>query len=246
MPARDDEPRSHMPAALEFTAVVRDGVVRDGVVRDGAPRDGAPRDGVARDRDVRERSVWQGWLESMARDPEVALAAAMAYRELSDAARESWLSSLAADIGGSQVPQIAVFGPLLGVEEDPERRRFLEQQIERDPVAPVSGVHRALMGVGPQGQVTLVLVMPLYLSFVQLLSCTILGDRFVEVRHDPIALGSRAPREYELFEGIRLESVSLKTALDLVAMAILKHRREGLPIPEAVRCLVDLLGQVGP
>lgn len=226
MPARDEESRTVLPVALAFTGDARDEEACEG--------------------DLRERSVWQGWLESMARDPEVALAAAMAYRELSDAARESWLLSLVADIGASRVPRVAVFGPLLGVEEDPERRRFLVQQIERDPTPHVSGVHRALMGVGNEGQVTLVLVMPLYLNFVQLLSCTIAGDRFAEVRHDPIALGSRAPREYELFEGLRLEAVSLKTALDLVATAILKHRREELPIPEAIRCLVDLLGQVGP
>jgi hypothetical protein len=203
--------------------------------------------------DARARSVWLAWLESMARDPEVALAAALAYRELSDVARESWLLSLAADMGDASVPRVAVFGPLLGVEEDPERRRFLVQQIEGDANLAeadanlhVNGVHRALMGVGSHGQVTLVLVMPLYLNFVQLLSCTILGDKFVEVRHDPIALASRAPREFECFEGLRLEAVSLKTALDLVATAILKHRREGAPIPEAIRCLVDLLGQVGP
>jgi hypothetical protein len=196
--------------------------------------------------DERTRAVWRGWLESMATDPEVAMAAAMAYRELSDAGRERWLNSLALDLSGSKVPKIAVFGPLLGVEEDPERRRFLQEQLEREPGTEDSAVHRALIGSSPAGLTVVVLILPLYLDFVQILACSLERDRFTEVRHDPIALSNAAPREFSHYEGVRLEPASLKNALDLVAAAILRHRREGLKIPDAVRCLVDLLGRVGP
>jgi hypothetical protein len=198
------------------------------------------------DPDQRARAVWLAWLESMARDPEVAMAAAMAYRELSDDARQRWIQSLASDLHEINVPPVAVFGPLLGVEDDGERRRFLLDQIERDPGHDDSGVHRALLGPGARGESTVVLVLPLYLDFVQILACTLADDRFVDVRHDPIALATQAPREFSRFNGARLEPVSLKAALDLVAAAILRHKRENLPIPDAVRCLVDLLGRVGP
>jgi hypothetical protein len=205
-----------------------------------------PEVSLAGDADERARAVWIAWLESMARDPEVAMAAAMAYRELSDDGRDRWLHSLAADLRSTNIPPVAVFGPLLGVEDDLERRRFLLDQVEREPGHDDSGVHRALLGTGARGETVVVLVLPLYLDFVQVLACTLADDRFVDVRHDPIALTADAPREFGRFNGARLEPVSLKAALDLVAAAILRHKRENLAIPDAVRCLVDLLGRVGP
>ena len=47
--------------------------------------------------DARVIDVWCEWLGALATDAEAALAAAMAYKELDDAARDRWLSALEQD-----------------------------------------------------------------------------------------------------------------------------------------------------
>lgn len=183
----------------------------------------------------------------MSRDPEAALAFAIAYRDMSETARDHWLGSLEEDASSLDMPKIALFGPLLGVEENAERRaRILDQIDDPDEISVPSAVHQALAGNAPDGTRVIVLVLPLYLDFVQLLSCGIRGGRFSHVRHDPIALSSSAPSEREVVDGARVERLPLKSALDEVAAAILAHRRDGDELSPALHSLVALLGDVGP
>lgn len=195
----------------------------------------------------RSMAVWRQWLSSMARDPEAALAAAIAYRDMDAPGRESWLDSLVADAREVDVPAFALYAPLLAVERDPERRSRLLSALDRDARAALPRVSpRGLVGQTPDGVRVSVLVLPLYLDFVQVLACGVAQGRFAWVRHDPITLSDVAPRAYEKIEGARLESAPVKSVLDELASAVLSHRRHGLELPEALEILVDLLGEVGP
>lgn len=196
--------------------------------------------------EARGVGVWREWLASMARDPEAALAAAIAYRDLDDKGRERWLSTVEQDARELSIPSVALFGPLLGVENDSARRAWLLEQIGNDTPSMPRGVHQALCGNTAGGIRVIVLVLPLYLDFVQLLSLGVVQGCFAWVRHDPIALVGKAPRHGEFVDGAKLEQAPLKSALDEVAVAILGHRRSGSELPEPLHALVDLLGSVGP
>jgi len=197
--------------------------------------------------DRRSTAVWRQWLASMARDAEAALAAAIAYRDMDALGRESWLDSLAFDAPEVDVPTFALYAPLLAVESDPERRHRLMQALGQDAEAALpSGKQRGLFGVSREGLRVYVLVLPLYLDFVQVLACGVVAGRFEWVRHDPITLAGSAPAAHQMLEGVRLENAPLKTLIDEVASAVLSHQRQGLALPEALEVLVDLLGAVGP
>jgi hypothetical protein len=195
----------------------------------------------------RSTAVWRQWLASMARDAEAALAAAIAYRDLDARGRESWLDSLLLDAPEVDVPAFALYAPLLSVESDPERRERLLGALGPDAEAALpKGQKRALCGQRNDGLRVYVLVLPLYLDFVQVLACGVAAGRFEWVRHDPILLSSGAPEQQQLLEGVRLERTPVKALLDELASAVLSHRRQGLPLPEALEILVDLLGELGP
>lgn len=196
--------------------------------------------------DTRSLAVWREWLAAMASDAEAALAAAIAYRELSAAGRESWIESLQTDAPVVDVPSFALYAPLLAVETEPVRRARLlaalgpEWETARPQASP-----RALWGQSGKLSVY-VLILPLYLDFVQVLACGIEHKHFQWVRHDPIALASSAPQAQKEIEGVRLEDMPVKATVDVLAETILSHRRQGLALPEALAVLTDLLGNVGP
>src|SRR3954468_488098 len=73
--------------------------------------------------DERLVGAWCEWLGALATDAEAALAAAVAYRELTPAGRDYWLAVLEQDAERLDVPMIAVYAPLLAVETDPDRRQ---------------------------------------------------------------------------------------------------------------------------
>jgi hypothetical protein len=178
----------------------------------------------------------------MATDAESAMAAAIAYRDLDSDGREKWLESLEADAPTVNVPKIALYAPLIAVEHDPERRRRLVSAIEDiEFAAEPSGRHRALSARDPRGARVCVVVLPLYLDFVQVLACAHDPSGFVWVRHDPIVDMHRAPRAGESLEGVRLEATPLKSTIDELASAVLAHRRSQRPIPEALAVIADLL-----
>jgi hypothetical protein len=219
-----------------------DGSVVDNLLLD-APADLPPEP----PEDGRSTAVWRQWLYSMAKDPEAALAAAIAYREMDTSGRERWLSSLALDAPEVDVPAIALYAPLLAVEEDAERRERLMLALgeEQELARPIAG-KLALVGNGPQSTRVFVLASPLYLDFVQVLACGVRDGRFVWVRHDPIASRSGVPVTGDVLEGARLESAPAKSVLDDLAVAVLSHQRTGEPLPDALSVLGDLLGPLGP
>ncbi len=192
--------------------------------------------------DARTLSAWRQWLASMASDAESAMAAAIAYRDLDAEGREKWLESLEADAPNVDVPRIALYAPLIAVEHDPDRRKRLVEAIEDSEfAAEPSGRHRALGGRDARGARVVVVVLPLYLDFVQVLACAHDANGFAWVRHDPIVIVHRAPRAGDLLEGVRLEATPLRPTVDELAAAVLAHRRSKRPIPEALAVIADLL-----
>lgn len=201
----------------------------------------------------RSTAVWRQWLSSMATDAEAALAAAIAYREMDAAGREQWLSSLEFDAPLVDVPQVALYAPLIAVEQDPERRERLLLALSQDEnPAPATARRAALcsretpQSRGGAGTKVFVLATPLYLDFVQVLACGVSEGRFVWVRHDPIVGPQGVPKPGDMLEGARLESCPEKGLLDELARAVLSHKRSGEALPEALAILGDLLGPLGP
>lgn len=201
------------------------------------------------DPDGRSTAVWRQWLASMASDAEAALAAAIAYRDMDSVGRERWLASLALDAPLVDVPAVALYAPLLAVENDPDRRERLLFALG-DSFAPgnssleaMSDVPRqALSGVAPDGTRVYVLATPLYLKFYQVLACGVLRGEFQWVKHDPIVGPGGVPNSGDDIKGVRIHKASIKTVLDELAVAVLSHQRSGKKLPEALSILGDLLG----
>ena len=117
---------------------------------------------------ARTSAAWRAWLGALANDAEAALAAAMTYGSLDDAARDAWLDALDADARRVNAPVVALYAPLLAVETDARRRARIEDAIGDDAPAPArSSALRAAAG----GDVVCAIVTPLYLEFVELLVC---------------------------------------------------------------------------
>jgi len=196
--------------------------------------------------DARVLDAWCEWLVALATDAEAALAAAIAYRELSPMARDQWLTVLEQDAPRLEVPTIALYAPLLSVESDPARRQRITQSIDpADAHATPRYAARGLAGIGDDGMRVAVLVVPLYLDFTQVVACGYRKNAgFSWVRHDPIVLGEHAPRSGDTVGDVCVESMPLRSLIDDLALAILAHRREGREIPEALRMFADLFGPV--
>lgn len=197
--------------------------------------------------DGRSTAVWRQWLLSMANDAEAALAAAIAYREMDDEGRERWLASLRLDAPAVKVPAIALYAPLLAVEDDEERReRLLSAMGEDEDQARPQGVKHALVGEDTKGTRVMVVASPLYLDFFQVLACGVRDGVFLWVRHDPITSKQNVPLSGDVLESARLEATPVKAVLDDLAVAVLSHQRTGEPLPDALQVLGDLLGPLGP
>lgn len=204
--------------------------------------------------DGRSTAVWRQWLSSMASDAEAALAAAIAYREMDSTGRERWLASLELDAPAVNVPAVALYAPLLAVENDPERRERLVCALgqalaahEESSPEPSPGVpSQALSGVAADGTRVYVVATPLYLNFCQVLACGVRAGAFHWVRHDPIVGSEGVPKVGDELKGARLGQAGMKTVLDQLALVVLSHQRSGKPLPEALSILGDLLGPLSP
>jgi hypothetical protein len=194
--------------------------------------------------DARVSAAWREWLGAMATDAEAALAAAMAYKELDDTARDSWLQALEHDAPSLGVPRIAVYAPLLSVESDPERRQRIMQAIGPDDEAALPRTDPCgFSGCSGDGTRVATVVWPLYLDFVQVLACGYRpSEGFAWVRHDPIVQQDAAPRPGDVLLGALLEATPLKSLVDDLALAVLAHTRSGRALPEALRVFADLFG----
>jgi hypothetical protein len=190
--------------------------------------------------DARYARAWRVWLEALAHDPEATWAAAMTYRSLDVAGREAWIAALDLDAKNVGAPAIALYAPLLAVEEDPARRARLQQTLMRHGAPAPQHVLRGLRGDEGKNRVV-VLVHPLYLDFVEVLVCQLQGDDgFKDVRHDPIRKASEAPKEGDEIEGISLEAVPVEPLIEELSYAVVAHRRHNQPLPTALARFVDL------
>ncbi|HEU4533673.1 MAG TPA: hypothetical protein VFS00_06130 [Polyangiaceae bacterium] len=184
---------------------------------------------------------WDAWLASLGHDAEAARAAAEAYASLDGRGRWRWLRAVAEDGARLGLPPVALYGPLLGVEDDAERLAVMRGALEDDPrgLAPAAEA-RALWGVGKGGERAAVLVVPLYLSFVHVLTC---GFRpslgFLWARHEPLLPGRLAPGPGEL-AGTWVEPAPLKPVVEELALAVLAQRRRASALPEALLPFVSL------
>ena len=197
--------------------------------------------------DGRSTAVWRQWLSSMASDAEAALSAAIAYREMDGPGREQWLTSLEFDAPEVEVPKVALYAPLLAVEQDPERRSRLIFALGDDTEQPLTTTqHLALFGEARDSTRVYVVSTPLYLQFSQVLACGVKRGIFEWVRHDPIVGPEGIPHSGQDLEGVCLMKAPMKSVLDELASAVLSHQRSGRALPEALSVLGDLLGPLGP
>jgi len=184
--------------------------------------------------------AWRVWLQSLATDAEAVTAAAHLYGELPDDARDAWLDALDEDMHALNVPEVAVYGPLLAVERDPARLARILDRAGR-ALAPVTRVRRALLGTLQGGVKLSVLVIPLYLDFVRILVCRFVKERGFEwVKQDPFVPDTDAPVAGSVIEGVKLYASSTEAVVDELAHAVLAHRRRGLEVPEVLRHCADL------
>lgn len=189
--------------------------------------------------DPRFGAAWRQWLDALATDASAAIAAAHLYQELDPAARDSWLDALVEDAPRLSAPSVAIYAPLLAVEDSPERRERMERAMGDE--LPATGEPRTLRGVTQSGERIAVLVLPLYLSFVGVLACRYHPDRgFTWVRHDPIQRDADAPWPGALLEGAQLEATPKKLVVEELAHAVLAQRRHGKELPAALQRFSDL------
>ncbi len=189
-------------------------------------------------------ALWDAWLGSLGHDAEAVQAAAATYESLDAEGRWRWLRAAGEDAARLGLPPVALYGPLLGVEDDPERVDAMRRAIELDPrgMAPAAEA-RALWGVGAKGARAAVLVVPLYLSFVHVFSCGFRpGLGFLWARHEPLVAGPLAPGTGEI-EGTWVEPAPLKPVVEELALAVLAHRRHQGALPEALLPIVSLFSQ---
>jgi len=198
--------------------------------------------GAAPETDEHVRAAWRTWLSALATDADAAMAAAIAYESLPPEGRDAWLDALEADAGSVAVPAVALYAPLLAVEGDAGRRARIQAAISADPGRSRSpqGEGWALRGVGFDGTHTCVIVAPLYLEFVQILSCRYTpSGGFLDVRHDPLRNEGDLPSLQEV-DGVAVEPTPLRVVVEELAHAILADQREQRPTPEALRSFVHL------
>jgi hypothetical protein len=183
----------------------------------------------------RVENIWREWLLALASDSEAAIGAAMTYRQFPDDVRDEWVSALESDTGTTPVSRVAVFAPLLAVETDPNRRLRIAQLLQPglSEVSPSGGEQYYRVRL-ESGAVVASIVSPLYLEFVQVLACChIPGERFLWVRHDPIAHKDRCESSREALAGVRLEVTPRHVVVDELAQTVVAahRRRECLPEP---------------
>jgi len=187
------------------------------------------------------RSAWRSWLSALATDAEAAAAAALTYDSLSAEARDAWLDALAVDGSELGVPSIAIYAPLLAVEADPARRARIEAAIAADlhPCARL-GEATALHGIAADGTHACILVVPLYLDFVQVLRCRYAPSRgFVAAYSDPLRHSRDLAAERGV-DGIAVEPTPLGVVVEDLAYAILADQRQGRPPPQALASVAHL------
>lgn len=180
-------------------------------------------------------AAWREWLSALASDPAAAIAAAHVYGALTPDGRDAWLLALEEDGPKLGVPKVALYAPLLSVETDGSRIDRIRSAMaaEMPPVSTRNTV--ALRGIASDRARVALFVAPLYVDFVQVLSCRYSPHSgFVWVHLDPILRAEEAPKPGLSVDGVVLEPTPLKPVIEELALAILAQRRRGDEIPSSM------------
>lgn len=209
-------------------------------VSDERAREDAERPEAEGSADLRVTAAFRAWLEALATDPDAATAASIAYESLGPEGRDAWLDAIAAEAPLLDVPALALYAPLLGVEGDGARRTRIEAALAEAPLLPPTPRKlRALHGVHASGDEVAAIVIPLYLDFVELLVCRYQPDvGVVSARRGPLLRasevwsGASAVRE---IDGAALSEHPVAIVVEGLAHALVADRRHGRPPPEPLR-----------
>jgi hypothetical protein len=195
--------------------------------------------------DPRVRAAWRTWLSALATDAEAAMAAALAYESLEEEGRDAWLDALQTEAAELDVPQVALYAPLLAVEADAKRRARMADALTASGVRlEPPGVVRALHGVSAVGEHVCVVLSPLYLDFVELLVCRydpdggVLSARRDPVRHIDDVLGRKDPQC--TVDGVTVAETPLADVIEGLAHAVVADRRKGRDAPAALSTYAHL------
>jgi hypothetical protein len=187
--------------------------------------------------DPRTHAAWRTWLAALAKDAAAATAAALAYESLGAEGRDAWLDALDVDAPNVDVPKIALYAPLLGVEQDDERRERIAAQVTG--AAKRSTPPRALVGTKNGDRVCLI-VSPLYLDFVELLFCRYDQDQGIrEARHEWLVHKNEVLTCAKDL-GVTMIDVPLPQVVEEIAHAVVADRRAGRDAPDALMVYIDL------
>jgi hypothetical protein len=187
--------------------------------------------------DPRAHAAWRTWLAALATDADAVTAAALAYESLGPEGRDAWLDALDTDAPDVSVPKVALYAPLLGVEEDEERRARIVLNVAG--AARRSTPPRALVGMLGEDRVCLI-VMPLYLDFVEILFCRYDPDVGIrEAWHKWLAHTSEvAACVAEV--GVAMGDGALPRVVEELAHAVVADQRSGRAAPPSLVRYMDL------
>lgn len=190
--------------------------------------------------DPRTHAAWRTWLAALAKDAEVATAAALAYQSLPAEGRDAWLDALEVDAPDVDVPKIALYAPLLGVEQDEARRERITLQVTGAHERPRrSTPPRALVG-WKNGERVCLIVSPLYLDFVELLFCCYDQDQGIrDARHEWLVHKDEVTKCARDL-GVTMVDAPLPQVVEELAHAVVADRRAGRDAPPALMVYIDL------
>lgn len=188
------------------------------------------------------QSAWRSWLSALANDAEAAMAAALAYESLPAEGRDAWLDALDLDAPEIGIPAVALYAPLLAVEGDEERRARITASLAAsgEDGRPSQPAPRALLGVGADGMHACAIVAPLYLDFVEVLSCRYTpSGGVVTAAHDPLRHAADVAA-LRTVEGVTVEPTPLRVVVEELAHAILADKRSQRESPAVLASFAHL------
>jgi hypothetical protein len=187
--------------------------------------------------DPRTHAAWRTWLAALAKDAAAVAAAALAYESLPGDGRDAWLDALDADAPDVGVPKIALYAPLLAVEQDDDRR--LRIALNVTGAAKRSTPPSAFLG-SKNGETVCIIVSPLYLDFVELLICHYDQSEGVrDARHEWL-LHKNDVAAIARDVGVTMNEVPLPQVVEELAHAVVADRRAGRSAPPALMRYSDL------
>ncbi|HVJ93166.1 MAG TPA: hypothetical protein VM580_25370 [Labilithrix sp.] len=187
--------------------------------------------------DPRAHAAWRTWLAALAKDADAVTATALAYESLGAEGRDAWLDALDQDASDVDVPKIALYAPLLGVEEDEERRARIIMNVVG--AARRSTPPRALVGTSGADRVCLI-VTPLYLDFVEILFCRYDPDVGIREAWHKWLAHTNDVAACAAESGVAMQEGVLPQVVEELAHAVVADRRTGRTAPPSLVRYIDL------